>query len=85
MTKNPTTHKVAWARFGESVLNMCSSRVGGLERKVETWTRANGASHGGSPPPNHDKKPHMTQSGSNIYTEREHPYPGPVVDYIADL
>lgn len=79
--KNPRAHKVAWALFGESVLNMCSSRVGGLDRKVETWRRANGASHGGFP--HHDKKPRMTQSGSNICTEREHPYPGP--DYIADL
>ncbi|MCO5573714.1 hypothetical protein L7F22_027488 [Adiantum nelumboides] len=66
-TKPPTSHKVAWARFGESVLNMCASHPGGLERKVETWRRANGASHGdlGSS----IKKPRLTQSGSNLCTE----------------
>ncbi|MCO5609868.1 hypothetical protein L7F22_064101 [Adiantum nelumboides] len=44
--KDPARHKIAWARFGESVLNMCSSKPGGLDKKVENWKRANGAFHG---------------------------------------
>ena len=47
-TKNLAHHKVAWARFGESVLSMCGS-LEGLERTVENWQRENGVSHGDLP------------------------------------
>ena len=70
-TKAPAGHKVAWARFGESVLNMCASRPGGLARKFETWRRENGAPHGdlGSSM----NKPCMMQSGSNLFTDVDPP------------
>lgn len=69
VTKNLIAHKVAQAHFGESVLNMCSNRVGGLERKFKTQRRDDDTSGGGFP--HSDKKPHMTLSGSNICTQRE--------------
>ena len=46
MTKDPAGNKVAWARFGESVIQMCSTRTRGLEQKMEAWQKANGASQG---------------------------------------
>ena len=83
-TKDPAGHKVAWARFGESVLNMCASRPGGLDRKVETWRRANGASHGGLG--SSMKKPRMTQSGSNLFTDVDPPQPHvQACEYVTEL
>ena len=83
-TKDPAMHKVAWARFGESVLSMCASRPGGLDRKVETWRRANGASHGGLGPS--QKKPRNTHSGSNLCTEVDLPQrPVQACEYVTDL
>lgn len=83
-TKKPADHQVAWARFGENVLNTCASQKGGLERKVESWRRANGVSN--ETLPSSAKKPRLTQSGSNICTEAD-----PLLrrveipDYVADL
>ena len=83
-TKDPARHKVAWAKFGETVLNMCASRPGGLERKVETWRRANGASHGGLG--SSIKKPRFTQSGSNLCTEVDPPQRHvEAPDYVTEL
>ncbi len=90
-TKDPAGHKVAWARFGESVIQMCSTRSGGLERKLEAWQKANGASQGGF---HIHKKPRYTQLGGNICTKTglgntgpdpDHGQYLPACDYIADL
>ena len=54
-------------------MNMCASRPGGLDRKDETWRRANGASHSGLG--SSMKKPRMTQSGSNLFTDVDPPQP----------
>lgn len=85
-TKDPAGHIVAWAKFGENVIQMCSARAGGLEQKIEAWRKANVASKGAL---DSGKKPRITQSGSNLCTETG---PGdayrpnlPVCDYVADL
>lgn len=82
-TKDPGGHKVAWARFGESVINMCRSRAGGLERKLENWQRTNGASQGGLQ--STAKKGRATQSGSNICLDADLPKKKEIPDYVADL
>ena len=54
-TKNPACHKVAWARFGETILNMCASRSGGLEWSVpaarEGWSGRSKIGEGKMVPP----------------------------------
>ena len=83
-TKDPARHKVAWAKFGKVVLNMCASRPGGLEWKVETWQRANGASNDGLG--SSIKKPCFTQSGSNLCTEVDPPQCHvEAPDYVTEL
>ena len=84
-TKDPAGHKIAWARFGESVLSMCNSKPGGLDRKVENWKRANGAFHGGVLGSN--KKREYTQGASNICIEEENVLQCETmaVDYISDV
>ena len=77
--KDPVGHRVAWARFGEGVLQMIASRNGGLDRKVEAWRRQNGSVLQSV------KKARMTQSGSNICTEPEQGSRGAVADYLPDL
>ncbi|MCO5606575.1 hypothetical protein L7F22_060763 [Adiantum nelumboides] len=65
----PARHEIAWARFGENVLRMCSSKPGGLDKKVENWTRTNGAFHGGLLGSN--KKRQYTQDASNMCNIKE--------------
>lgn len=77
--KDPAGHRVAWARFGEGVLQMIASRNGGLDRKVEAWSRQNGSVLQSV------KKARVTQSGSNICTEPEQGSRGAVADYLPDL
>ncbi|MCO5564652.1 hypothetical protein L7F22_018318 [Adiantum nelumboides] len=83
--KDPARHKIAWARFGESVLNMCSSKPGALDKKVENWKRANGAFHGGLLGSN--KKRNYTQGASNMCNIEEDKvlqFETVAVDYIFD-
>ena len=77
--KDPAGHRIAWARFGEEVLQMIASRSGGLDRKVEAWRRQNGSVLQSV------QKPRMTQSGSNILTEPEQDSRGAMADYLPDL
>ncbi|MCO5602925.1 hypothetical protein L7F22_057065, partial [Adiantum nelumboides] len=65
--KDPAGHRIAWAQFGEGVVQMISFRAGGLEHKVETWRKQNASSLGTVL--QSVKKAHMTQSDSNICTE----------------
>ena len=84
--KDPAGHKIAWARFGESVLSMCSSKPGGLDRKVENWKRANGAFPGGLLGSN--KKRQYTPGASNMCNIEEDKvlqFETVAVDYISDL
>ncbi|MCO5604150.1 hypothetical protein L7F22_058310 [Adiantum nelumboides] len=85
LLKKTARDKTAWARFGESVLNMCSSKLGGLDKKVENWKRANGAFHGGLLGSN--KKRHYTQGASNMCDTEEDKvlqFETVAVDYISD-
>ncbi|MCO5597884.1 hypothetical protein L7F22_051969 [Adiantum nelumboides] len=62
------------------------SKPGGLDKKVENWKRANGASHGGLQGSN--KKRHYTQGASNMCIIEEDKFlqfETVAVDYISDL
>ena len=39
--KNPRTRKVAWAVFGEQVLEHCKKLPGGIDKKIKNWVETN--------------------------------------------
>ncbi|MCO5603826.1 hypothetical protein L7F22_057979 [Adiantum nelumboides] len=78
--KDPAGHRIAWAQFGEGVVQMISFRAGSLERKVETWRKQSSGTILKS-----IKKVRMTKSGSNICTESDQGTRGAMADYLPDL
>lgn len=41
--ENPAEHTIAWAQFGANVLRLIRTSQGNLDRKLDNWRKANGA------------------------------------------